>query len=144
MGDLLAPITGSNEFKLISQLCILFYLVFWIALMFWTYRDAVRRGAMGWFWALVVFFFSVPGWVIYMIVRPPEMSADARERDLEIRHKEISLARDMETCPACLKPVEKEFLLCPYCMKKLRKSCVECGKALKLAWNVCPYCKTKQ
>jgi len=29
-------------------------------------------------------------------------------------------------------------------MKKLRKECVECGKALKLNWQVCPYCKTKQ
>jgi RNA polymerase subunit RPABC4/transcription elongation factor Spt4 len=29
-------------------------------------------------------------------------------------------------------------------MKKLRKECVECGRALKLDWQVCPYCKTKQ
>jgi predicted amidophosphoribosyltransferase len=40
--------------------------------------------------------------------------------------------------------VEKDFLLCPYCMKKLRKPCIECGNALRLNWGVCPYCKTKQ
>ena len=93
---------------------------------------------MGWFWALTVFVFSVFGWAIYMVIRPPEYKADARERDLEIRAKEVALQRDLETCPACYKPVEKEFLICPYCMKKLRKPCVECGQALKLNWNVCP------
>lgn len=144
MGELLQPITSSGEFKLISQLCTLFFIVFHFALTFWTYRDADRRGAMGWFWALTVFLFNVAGWMIYLVVRPPEYSADARERDLEIRAKEVTLQRDLETCPSCHKPVEKDFLICPSCMKKLRKPCIECGKALKLSWNVCPYCKTKQ
>jgi hypothetical protein len=40
--------------------------------------------------------------------------------------------------------VEKDYLICPYCMNKLKKSCVSCGKALRLNWQVCPYCKTKQ
>lgn len=144
MGDLLGPITSSPLFALTRQLCILFFVVLEVALIFWTYRDAESRGAMGWFWALVVLIFNVFGWIIYLVVRPPEHAADARERDLEIRAKEITLARDLESCPACYKPVERDFLICPYCMKKLKKPCVECEKALKLNWNVCPYCKTKQ
>lgn len=144
MGDLFAPILQSPLFKLMSQLCVLFAVVFWLALVFWTWRDANRRGAMGWFWGITSFIFPVAGWMIYLIVRPPEFLDDARERDLEIRAKEISLSRDYETCPACYKPVEKDFLICPYCMKKLRKPCIECNKALKLNWSVCPYCKTKQ
>lgn len=144
MGDILAPILNSPAFILIRQLSTLFFVVFHFALTFWAYRDAYRRGAMAWFWGLVVFMFNVAGWIIYLVVRPPEYAADARERDLEIRSKEVALQRDLETCPACYKPVEKDFLLCPYCMKKLRKPCIECEKALKLNWNVCPYCKTKQ
>lgn len=144
MGDLITPIVTSPQFVLARQLCALFYVVFTIALVFWTFRDAARRGAMGWFWALVVLIFNVFGWVIYLVIRPPEYTADARERELEIRAKEISLQRDLETCPACYKPVEKDFLICPYCMKKLRKSCIECEKPLQLKWNVCPYCRTKQ
>lgn len=144
MGDLLAPVVDSPLFKLVSQLCILFGIVFQIALTFWTWRDANRRGAMGWFWGLAALVFPVAGWVIYLVVRPPEYVDDAHERDLEIRAKEIALNRDLETCPACSKPVERDFLICPYCMKKLRKSCVECNKPLKLTWGVCPYCKTKQ
>ncbi len=144
MGDLLKPILDSAEFKLGSQLCLVFFVVFTFALIFWTWRDADRRGAMPWFWAVVVGIFNILGWAIYMVVRPPEYAADARERELEIQAREAELARESATCPSCLKPVEADFLICPYCMKKLRKECTNCGKALKMSWAVCPYCKTKQ
>lgn len=144
MGEVLAPILNTPEFKLANQLCVLFFIVFTCALIFWTWRDAYNRGAMAWFWALVVVFFNLFGWLIYLIVRPPELAEDVRERELEIRSKEIAMQRDGEACPACLKPVDKDFLICPSCMKRLRKQCTECGHALKLDWGVCPYCKTKQ
>lgn len=146
MGDIFAPLMEQfgPQIRLGTQLCTLFFIVFDLALVFWTYRDANRRGAMGWFWALAALVFPVAGWLIYLVVRPPEFAEDARERELEIRHKEIALTRDYESCPACYKPVDKDFLICPSCMKKLRKPCIECGKALKLNWGVCPYCKTKQ
>ena len=148
LNDLITPIVTNPAFILTRNLFYLFAIVLYGAIVFWTYRDAARRGAMGWFWALVVliFFplFPYPGLIIYLIARPAESADDALERDLEIRAKEAALARDYAVCPACLKPVEQEFLICPSCMKKLRKSCVECGRALKLPWAVCPYCKTKQ
>lgn len=144
MSELLEPIITSPLFVLVRNLCMLFFAVLHIALVFWTYRDADRRGAMAWLWATAALIFPLAGWVVYLVVRPPEFVDDARERDLEIRAKEVALARDYESCPACYKPVEKDFLLCPNCMKKLRKPCIECGKALKLNWAVCPFCKTKQ
>lgn len=144
MAELLKPILESPEFRLTTQLCGVFAAVFTIALIFWTWRDADRRGAMPWFWAVVVLFFNVTGWAIYMIVRPPEFADDARERDLEILTREAELARESGTCPSCLKPVDPEFLICPYCMKKLKKQCVNCGRPLRMSWAVCPFCKAKQ
>ncbi len=144
MGDLLTPITASAEFQFGWKLCAFFLLIFTVALIFWTWRDADRRGGMAWFWAVVVLLFNVPGWIIYMVVRPPEYLDDAHERELEIRAAESRLTKDGATCPSCLKPVEPEYLICPYCMKKLKKPCVNCGRALKMSWGVCPYCKTKQ
>lgn len=132
------------QITLVSRLCLLFGFVLQLALIFWIYRDAKRRGAMGWLWATAEFFFPIAGWLVYLVVRPPETIEDARERDLEIRAKEVALTRDYESCPSCYKPVDRDYLICPYCMKKLRKPCIECGKALKLNWGVCPYCKTKQ
>lgn len=143
-GELLEPILTHPAVALTKNLCLLFFVVFSVALIFWTWRDAERRGAMPWFWALVVLLFNVFGWVIYMVVRPPEYADDARERELEILAREAELAREAATCPACFKPVEPDFLICPSCMKKLRKECTNCNRALKLDWQVCPYCKTKQ
>lgn len=143
-GEILKPILNNPAVSLVSNLCLLFLAVFSVALIFWTWRDAERRGAMSWFWALVVLIFNVFGWMIYMVIRPPENAEDARERELEIRAKEVELLREGQTCPACFKPVEDDFLICPSCMKKLRKECINCNRALKLDWQVCPYCKTKQ
>ena len=129
---------------LVRNLSLLFFVVLHVALGFWTWRDAQRRDAMPWFWALVSLLFPVAGWLIYLVVRPPETREDARERELEIRSREAELTRDNPVCPACFKPVDKDFLICPSCMKKLKKECTNCDKALRLDWSVCPYCKTKQ
>ncbi len=143
-GEILQPILDNAAVRMVSNLCLLFFAVFSVALIFWTWRDAARRGAMPWFWALVVLIFNVFGWAIYMVVRPPEYAEDARERELEIRARETELLREGQTCPACFKPVDDDYLICPSCMKKLRKECTNCNRALKLDWQVCPYCKTKQ
>jgi hypothetical protein len=142
--EMLDPILNNPAVSLVTNLCTLFFVVFSVALIFWTWRDAERRGAMPWFWGLVTLLFNIFGWMIYMVVRPPELAEDARERELEIRAREAELLKEGQTCPACYKPVEADFLICPSCMKKLRKECVSCNRALKLDWQVCPYCKTKQ
>ncbi|MDR3685518.1 MAG: zinc ribbon domain-containing protein [Coriobacteriia bacterium] len=144
MSGLLDPIFNSPLYALVKNLLMLFTIVMYFAVIFWTWRDANRRGAMGWFWGLSAAIFPFVGWLVYLVVRPPETVDDSRERSLEIQAREAQIARDFDTCPSCFKPVERDFLICPYCMKKLRKPCVECGKALKLNWQVCPYCKTKQ
>ena len=144
MDSLLDPILNSAQFILFRQLSVLFFFVISLALVFWTARDASKRGAMAWFWAIVVLIFNLAGWAVYMVVRPPEYLEDVRERALEIRAKEGMLKLRSAKCPACLRPVEQDFLVCPHCMKTLKKPCIECERALELGWSVCPYCKTKQ
>jgi len=142
MGDLLKPL--EPYIALSTQLCLVFYVVFVAALAFWIWRDARRRGAMSWFWAIAVLPFSVAAWAIYMIVRPPETLEEAHERDVEVAARESELSRFGATCPNCFKPIESDFLVCPTCMKKLKKKCESCGRPIKLSWSVCPYCKAKQ
>lgn len=142
MGDLLKPFGPYIELG--TQLCLVFYVVFVAALAFWIWRDARRRGAMPWFWAIAVVPFSVAAWAIYMIVRAPETLEDVHEREVEVAARESELSRFGATCPNCFKPIESEFLICPTCMKKLKKTCENCGRPIKLSWSVCPYCKTRQ
>ncbi|MBS3908728.1 MAG: zinc ribbon domain-containing protein [Actinobacteria bacterium] len=131
----------SPLFRLIVNLVYLFGLVLYISIAKWTYSDAKRRGAMAFYWMIVAMLFPVAGWLIYMIVRPPEYVEDVRERELEVRAKEALLASGDLACPACFKPVDKDFLICPACRRRLKKSCPSCDRALDTGWSICPYCQ---
>jgi hypothetical protein len=66
-----------------------------------------------------------------------------RERELEIQAAEARLAEmGYHVCPHCDFEVEKDFLRCPNCMRKLRDPCPSCGKPLDPAWKICPFCET--
>lgn len=43
-------------------------------------------------------------------------------------------------CPSCGRPVQEDFVLCPYCGTQLKRSCPSCRRAVEVEWNVCPYC----
>ena len=61
------------------------------------------------------------GAFIYMLFRPPEYLEDVRERELEIKAIERRLSS--QECPVCRAEVESDFLVCPVCATKLRRSC---------------------
>jgi len=122
-------------------------IIIWLAFVYWTYRDAKLRSettAPAIFWALVVLVLNFLGLILYLILRPPEFIDDVVERDLEIERMEMLLDSKQSRCPACGSSVKDDFLICPYCRKKLKNSCINCGKPLNLNWKVCPYCRSTQ
>ena len=125
---------------------ILFLVVIWLALVYWTYADARRRIAdpllVG--CATVASLFPFVGTIVYMIVRPPEYLDDVRERELEMQAAEARLAElGYHLCPHCDYEVEKDFLRCPNCMRKLKDPCQTCGKPLDPTWKICPFCEAE-
>jgi len=119
--------------------------VFWLAVAFWTYKDARRRVANGWLVALatlVALALPFVGALIYMLFRPPEYLDEVRERDLEIRAIEERLAAGKGECPVCRASVEPSFLVCPVCTTRLKEACVSCKAPLEPLWQVCPHCET--
>ena len=119
-----------------------FAVIFWLSLVFWTWRDVRSRTqdvilqvtATG-----LVAVFNIGGLFIYLIVRPRQTLAELYERQLE----EESLLAEMterQTCPTCHYRVEGDFQICPSCGTKLRRPCPRCDHLLELKWNVCPYC----
>ncbi len=128
------------------DLLILFLVVIWLALVYWTYADARRRISDPWIIgsATVASLFPFVGTLVYMIVRPPEYLDDVRERELEIQAAEARLAElGYHLCPHCDYEVEKDFLRCPNCMRKLKDPCPVCGKPLDPNWRICPFCEAE-
>lgn len=129
-----------------ANLTILFLVVTWLALVYYTYSDARRRIAdpmiIG--CATAASLFPFVGTIVYMIVRPPEYLDDVRERELEMQAAEARLHQlNYFLCPHCDYEVEKEFLRCPSCLRKLKDACVTCTKPLDPEWKICPYCETE-
>jgi RNA polymerase subunit RPABC4/transcription elongation factor Spt4 len=137
---------NSEGLNLAVNLAILFVVVIYLALVYWTYMDALRRIAdpMLVICATVASLFPFIGTILYVIVRPPEYLDDIRERELEMQAAEARLAEMNYTlCPHCDYEVEKDFLRCPTCLRKLRDPCGSCGRPLDPAWKICPYCEAE-
>ena len=132
--------------NLVVNLLILFLVVVWFALIYWTYADARRRmtDPMLIGCAAAASAFPFVGTLVYLIVRPPEYLDDVRERELEIQAAQARLVQSgFEECRHCNAPVERDFLRCPGCMRRLKDPCPTCGRPLERAWRLCPYCETE-
>jgi len=135
---------SNSGVNLAIDLLILFLVVIWLALVYWTYADARRRIAdpllVG--CATAASLFPYAGTLVYMIVRPPEYLDDVRERELEMQAAEARLNElGYHLCPHCDHEVEKDFLRCPNCMRKLKDPCPVCSRPLDPAWKICPFCE---
>ncbi len=137
-------ITNSG-LNLVATLFLLMLVVLWLALIVYTYLDARRRISDPFLvaCATVASFFPFIGTAVYAIVRPPEFLEDAHERELEIKAAELRVRQLREqTCPNCEYPVEKNYLRCPNCQRRLKDPCPTCGKPVDPRWGLCPYCET--
>ncbi|MBX5469093.1 MAG: zinc ribbon domain-containing protein [Thermoleophilaceae bacterium] len=134
---------GLNRAVSVLLLCIV---VIWLALVWWTYADARRRiedpmliGCA----TLASLIFPFIGTIVYMIVRPPEYLDDVRERALEIAAAQARLQELDPACPYCGFEIEKTFLRCPSCLRRLKEPCRTCGRPLDPRWKICPYCESE-
>ncbi len=136
----------STGLNLAIDLLILFVVVLYFALIYWTYADARRRiyDPMLVGCATAASLFPFVGTVIYMVLRPPEYLEDVRERELEMQAAEARLHDlDHGLCPHCDYRIERDFVRCPSCLRKLKERCVSCQRPLDQAWTICPYCETE-
>ncbi|MBA3262499.1 MAG: zinc ribbon domain-containing protein, partial [Thermoleophilaceae bacterium] len=146
MGALAVFGIENDGLQLAVNLLLLVLIVIWIALVYWTFADARRRigdpllvGC-----ATTASLFPFVGTVVYLIVRPPEYLEDVRERELEIAAAEARLASlEHVHCQYCGFEVERDFLRCPSCLRRLREPCTVCARPLDPRWKICPYCEAE-
>jgi predicted RNA-binding Zn-ribbon protein involved in translation (DUF1610 family) len=140
-----------------------------LVLAVWVGSDANRRGMNGLLWGLLVFFTSVVGLLIYLIVAesrnggvratgpppaaspiaaaapapgpppPPSGASPGVDAAAEPRPAPAAPPVDCSTCGTALRP---EFKVCPNCGTSVPGRCARCGRGLEAAWKVCPYCGT--
>jgi RNA polymerase subunit RPABC4/transcription elongation factor Spt4 len=146
---ILAATTSSDPFSSMQSFLgpiigclVMFFAIFWLSLIIWTYRDIRSRTQdfLSQILATVlVFLFNIGGLFIYLILRPRQTLAEIYERQLE----EESLLAEMterQTCTNCHARVEPDFQVCPSCGQKLKRPCPKCERLLELRWTYCPYC----
>jgi hypothetical protein len=136
---------ASSTVDVARNVGILLGVVFWLATVYWVYKDARRRIEDPWLVAMATVLGAIPpflGPLIYMLFRPPEYLDEVRERELEMLAMEERLAEHGLRCPVCRGPVEASFQVCPVCTTRLKQACTECAAPLEPIWQVCPYCAT--
>lgn len=121
-----------------------FIAALWLSLIFWTNRDIRKRSrdrAMRILAVVVVTVFFLPGFLIYLVLRPGRTLEEEYQRSLE----EEALLQAIEgaaLCPGCERHVQPDWIVCPGCGTVLKKTCLSCGHLIDLPWNICPYCAT--
>lgn len=136
---------SNSTLNLAISLAIFVLVVIWLAMVVYTFLDARRRiedpfliGC-----ATVASLFPLVGTAVYAILRPPELLADAHERDLEVEAAELRVRHlKAQSCPHCAYPVERNFMRCPSCERRLKDPCTSCERPVDPRWSICPYCET--
>jgi hypothetical protein len=135
----------NDGLNLVVNLLVLGLVVIWLALIIWTFLDAKRRVSDPFLvgCATVASFIPYLGTAVYAILRPPEFLEDAHERELEIKAAELRVRQlEESSCPNCEYPVERTYLRCPQCQRRLKHPCPSCGKPVDPRWALCPYCES--
>ncbi len=115
------------------------------AMALWVGVDANRRGMQGLLWGCLVFFTSIVGWVVYMIVCSGALDSHRASATVVAETSPTGAAPPQPqpggiVCGACRSQLEPEFKVCPYCGEQQNRVCVDCARELRAGWKVCPYC----
>jgi RNA polymerase subunit RPABC4/transcription elongation factor Spt4 len=143
---ILDPVAISSLILFISAFGAAFVAALWLALIFWVYRDIrsrTRDPLIRIVAVLVTTILFLPGILIYLIMRPAHSLDQEYQQTLE-EEALLQTIEDPLQCPGCARKIEKDWIICPNCQSRLKKSCHHCHKPMEITWNLCPYCGTPE
>lgn len=93
------------------------FILYWVLLAYWVYRDARERGTNGLAWGILTLFTNVIGWSVYLVARPK-----------------------LAECPACRRYQDAAHRFCPDCGYRLQAVCPACSARVEDGWRFCAAC----
>jgi RNA polymerase subunit RPABC4/transcription elongation factor Spt4 len=141
---ILDPSALSDTVLAITAFAAAFAVALWLSLIIWTYRDIRTRARdplVRILAVLVAGALFLPGVLIYLMLRPPRTLEEAYQHSLE-EEALLQSIEDNPLCPGCSRRIHDDWLVCPNCHTRLKKSCHQCNRLMLLPWNICPYCGT--
>ncbi len=136
-----------GDLALVAIIAVAAYvLVLWVASVVWTYRDVSSRTSDAFTQTIALFLvlvFSIPGLLVYLVLRPKDTLMDAYDRQLEAEAL-LHEIQEQATCPRCRRKIDDAFIACPYCRTALRSPCENCAKPMSSSWVLCPYCSAER
>ncbi|MEI6221270.1 MAG: hypothetical protein WCP97_00730 [bacterium] len=122
-----------------------FFLFLWFGTVVWVYQDLKLRTRSQLLFTcalLLAICFPFAGLIFYFLFRPHITLEEQQFADWEkmLLYHEI---KQHPRCPYCTEFVEKDFVVCPSCLKNIRSICRTCDRVLELAWEVCPFCASR-
>ena len=105
--------------QLSLRLSVLYVFAIYLAMVFWTVRDAQQRTEnqiLPYLAGLMVVILNIFGLFLYLIIRPKETLGEAYERQLA-EESLLAEAEQRVVCPNCGKLIRPEWNICPFCAK---------------------------
>jgi|GEM_PF-2523360 len=96
------------------------FILYWLLLAYWIYRDARDKNANGLAWGILTLFTNIIGWSVYLVARPK-----------------------LTECPACGRSHDATYRFCPDCGYHLQSVCPECNARVDDTWRYCAVCGTE-
>lgn len=137
---------GNITLDLVLKIVVLYFFVFWGALVVWVIKDVTNRTTNVFFQViailLVLLFTPIFGLPVYLLIRPRSTIFEQYYENVELESLENE--EQTHTCFACDALIEKDFHYCPHCRAELRTECAWCKHLIQKNWALCPYCGADQ
>lgn len=137
---------GQTNFDMLLKGLGVIFILFWLAVVYWAWVDSGERTTNLFFRILstfIVLVFSVPGLIVYNLVKPKATIEEIYWADLERRYLKFETS-ELTDCPKCATQLFPGFIVCPMCGENLKVKCSKCNSYLEKKWKSCPYCGEKQ
>ena len=130
------------DFNFVWTLLLIALGIFWIVVLYWVWLDSGDRtsstGArVG--YVLLTLCLSIPGLIIYLLIRPPQTIEEIYWADLERRYLKYETS-ELGDCPRCGTQLFPGFKYCPNCRLLLKVKCPSCEVEMDKYYQYCPSC----